>query len=247
MWPTASLKPTREWLFFCSVNITGDCATQPSHQCPPLHEELCGKQQRHLLITKTQGARLWLRATKHRGACSSGKICHVFPKSTKYDICFNFLNCFWWNLCVCSPCGTCVSSVYQTWEYTSWMTWWGMCSHVWVHRRPHLHWVDRQPGGPRIYLHIPFITISMVRSDSAIDCIDQGYHYNLTITSQVIITHQKRSQHSKTSDFKNMMCIFFTRFKRNLLKYLSLTCLPVEHKGSSESVSWPWSCQVSKR
>lgn len=68
-----------------------------------------------------------------------------------------------YNACVCSPCGTCVSLVYQTWEHCSWMSWWTVCCHAWVHRRRPFHWVDRQPGGPHIFLHTPFSTISMVR------------------------------------------------------------------------------------
>lgn len=41
--------------------MTGHCASEPPHQCPPLYEELSSKQQYHQLIKKTQGACLRLR------------------------------------------------------------------------------------------------------------------------------------------------------------------------------------------
>lgn len=65
-------------------------------------------------------------------------------------------------VCVCSPCWTCVSLAYQTWESSSWMSWWTVCYHIWVRNRQRSHWVDRRPGGPRISPHTPFSTISMV-------------------------------------------------------------------------------------
>lgn len=69
-----------------------------------------------------------------------------------------------YNACVCSRYWTCGSLAYQTWEHSSWMTWWAMCYHVSAHRRHRFHMVSvvKQPGGLLISLHLPFSTTSMV-------------------------------------------------------------------------------------
>lgn len=133
--------------------ITGDFTSEPPHQHPALHEELSGQQQQQH-IKKTQWARLRLR-TPHRGNFSRVIISVLqdnFVRNLKKHLC----------VCVCSPCWTCVSLAYQTWESSSWMSWWTVCYHIWVRSRQRSHWVDRRPGGPRISPHTPFSTISMV-------------------------------------------------------------------------------------
>lgn len=102
-------------------------------------------------------------AVSSQRQCDATCSCFHPPKLFNINL---FQNYFVRNInqmvCVCSPCGTCVSLAYQTWEHGSWMSWWTACCHAWVHRRRRVHWPDRQPGGPRIFLHTPFTTISMV-------------------------------------------------------------------------------------